>query len=110
METLNHSNTVSDQNHSGKEAYERARKNVSKASGKIQEGLHEIVGETKNVTRAGVDYASELTDEGIRMSKDYASRATEQITQYVKKKPVQSAFIALGIGMLLGRKFISKKS
>ncbi len=108
MENLNSSEKNNNHIAGRRETYDRARKNVSHASEKIQEGLHEIADETRNVTRAGVDYASELTDEGIRRSKDYVKEASEQISTYVKKKPVQSMLIAAGLGLLLGRKLTSR--
>lgn len=38
-----------------------------------------------------------------------AKRATEQVTSYIEKHPIQSALIALGAGFLLGALFSSRK-
>ncbi len=38
-----------------------------------------------------------------------AKRATEQVTGYIEKHPVQSALIALGVGFLLGALFSSRR-
>jgi ElaB/YqjD/DUF883 family membrane-anchored ribosome-binding protein len=39
-----------------------------------------------------------------------ARRATEQVTGYIEKHPIQSTLIALGVGFLLGALFSSRKS
>ncbi|MFN3344246.1 MAG: YqjD family protein [Chloroherpetonaceae bacterium] len=39
-----------------------------------------------------------------------AKHATEQVTGYIEKHPIQSTLIALGVGFLLGALFSSRKS
>ncbi len=38
-----------------------------------------------------------------------AKRATEQVTSYIERHPVQSTLIALGVGFLLGMLFSPRK-
>lgn len=72
-----------------------AARTASDAIGNAEQGI------MNSLSRTGAKVSATLSD-GWQATRDKVSQATDATTRQVRNNPVQSAFIALGIGFILG--------
>ena len=71
--------------------------------GKVQEGLGKVAGDARTQAEGVVNQATGAAQDLYGQAADTASRFEKVLRQTIETQPYTSAFVALGIGWLLGR-------
>ena len=85
----------------------RLEGNVRNVGGKVQEGVGRVTGDTKSTVEGVLNQAAgtaqDLYGQGADVAREAASNLDGWLRNRIETQPYTTAFVALGIGWLLGR-------